>query len=240
MAGDVDYVVETLMEDKTSPRPTPQLVLGIIIVILGVLFALDNLKVVAAGDFLRFWPLAVMAIGLTKLLDSQCAEGRVFGGILFGIGSLLLLDRLHVFHFTVNLFWPLVLVAVGLFVAWKAVMRERDAPGADATLVATAILGGVERNCNSQDFRGGDVTAIMGGCQIDLRQAAIKTERAVIKAFAFWGGIEIRVPDKWAVEIDGFPFLGGITDSTHSPSERSNQRLLIRCFVMMGGIEIKN
>jgi len=228
------------MEGKINPRPTPQLVFGIIIIFLGVLFALDNLNILAAGDFLRFWPLGLMAIGLAKLLDAQTAESRLLGGILFGVGSLLLLDRLHFLHFSFNLFWPVTLVAVGLFIAWQAMMRDTDSHDETATMTATAILGGVEKNCNSQDFRGGEITAIMGGCQIDLRQASIKADRAVIKAFVIWGGIEIRVPEGWAVQVEGFPIMGGITDSARTPAERSNQRLLIKSFVMMGGIEIRN
>ncbi len=228
------------MEGKSNPRPTPQLVFGIIVIFLGVLFALDNLNIVAAGDILRFWPLALMALGLVKLLDAQGAEGRLMGGILFGWGSLLLLDRLHVLNFSSHLFWPMILVVVGLFIAWQAIMRDRGLSDEAATLSATAILGGVEKNCNSQDFRGGELTAIMGGCQIDLRQAAIKVDQAVIKAFAFWGGIEIRVPEGWSVRLEGFPFMGGMTDSTHTATERSNQLLLIKSFVMMGGIEIRN
>ena len=61
-----------------------------------------------------------------------------------------------------------------------------------------AILGGVNRGNNSRDFRGGDLTAIIGGCEIDLRQAAINGE-AAIDMFAMWGGIEMKVPEDWAV-----------------------------------------
>ncbi len=228
------------MEGKINPRPTPQLVLGIIIIFLGVLFALDNLNILAAGDFLRFWPLGLMALGLTILLEAESAERRLLGAICFGIGSLLLLDRLHVLDFSLHLFWPLILVTIGLFIAWQAVMREKGPSDQAATLTATAILGGVEKTCNAQDFRGGDITVIMGGCQIDLRQAAIKADQAVIKAFAFWGGIEIRVPEGWTVKMEGFPFMGGMTDSSRTPMAPSNQHLLIKSFVMMGGIEIRN
>lgn len=228
------------MEAKPSNRPTPQLVFGIIIIFVGVLFALDNLNILRAGDFIRFWPLALMAIGLAKLLDAERPEGRLIGGIFFGIGSILLLDSLHVLRFSVHVVWPLILVAIGIFIAWQAVMRDRAPSDGTSVLSATAIMGGVEKTIDSQDFRGGDITAIMGGCQIDLRKAAIKADQAVINAFAFWGGIEIRVPEGWAVRLDGFPFMGGMTDSSRSPAAPANQRLLVKSFVMMGGIEIRN
>ena len=56
-------------------------------------------------------------------------------------------------------------------------------------------MGGVNRTSNAPDFRGGDMMAFMGGCEIDLRQARIAAGPAVIDAFAFWGGVEIQVPE---------------------------------------------
>ncbi len=228
------------MEGKTIHRPTPQLVFGIIVIVLGIMFTLDNLNILNARDFFRFWPLALMAFGLAKLFDSETAEGRLIGGILFVVGSILLLDRLHVLSFSFHYLWPLILVAIGLFIAWQAVMRDRTTSAELSTFSATAIMGGVEKTVDSQEFRRGDITAIMGGCQIDLRQAAIRDGQAVIYAFAFWGGIEIRIPESWAVKMEGFPFMGGMTDSSHAPTVPSNQRLVINSFIMMGGIEVRN
>ena len=76
-----------------------------------------------------------------------------------------------------------------------------------------AILSGVNRGNNSPAFRGGDLTAVMGGCEIDLRQAAINGD-ATIDVFAMWGGIEIRVPGNWTVAFHVTPDLGGVEDKT--------------------------
>jgi predicted membrane protein len=228
------------MEDKSFRRPTPQLVFGIIIIIVGVAITLDNLNIFYARELFRWWPLALMALGMVQLFESESAGRRMAGAILLGIGSLFLLDRLHVLHFFFRELWPLILVIIGVAILWGAWTRERGPLVGGDTVDATALLGGVERTCTSQDFRGGEITAIMGGCEIDLRQAAIKTDEVVLHVFAFWGGIEIKVPETWAVTLEGFPIMGGMTDSARTPIERSNQRLLIKGFVMMGGVEVRN
>ena len=51
--------------------------------------------------------------------------------------------------------------------------------------------------------------AVMGGCDMDLRRAEIEGPEVEITAFAFWGGIEIIVPEGFDVELRGFSFMGG-------------------------------
>ena len=99
-------------------------------------------------------------------------------------------------------------------------------------------MGGYRRMNNSKDFKGGELTAIMGGLEIDLREASLKGD-AVIDIFALMGGVEMRVPEDWLVIIEGFPFMGGFEDKTRPPKE-STKHLIIKGTAMMGGIEIKN
>jgi predicted membrane protein len=113
-----------------------------------------------------------------------------------------------------------------------------ESSDANSYIKAIAIMGGYRRMNNSQDFKGGELTAIMGGLEIDLREASIKGE-AVIDIFALMGGVEMRVPEDWLVIIEGFPFMGGFEDKTRPPKE-STKRLVIKGTAMMGGLEIKN
>jgi predicted membrane protein len=111
---------------------------------------------------------------------------------------------------------------------------------ANASISAMAVLGAVTRGNNSTAFRGGELTAVLGGCEIDLRHAAINGE-AVIEIFALWGGIDIRVPEDWTVVSAVVPVLGGVEDKTRPPQEgASRHRLVLRGFVVMAGVEIKN
>ncbi len=117
---------------------------------------------------------------------------------------------------------------------------NENTASSNSVLSAMAILGGVERQNNCQDFRGGDVTAILGGCEIDLRGASITPpHEPVLEVFALWGGIEVRVPDDWTVISQVDPILGGFEDKTDQPKNES-KRFVIRGSVVMGGIEVKN
>jgi len=118
--------------------------------------------------------------------------------------------------------------------------RKSTAASSNSIVSAAAILGGVERRNNSQDFRGGSVTAFMGHCEIDLRAASIASpNEAVLEVFSMWGGIEVRVPQDWTVVSHVDPIMGGFQDNTQPPREES-KRLIIRGPVIMGGIEVTN
>jgi predicted membrane protein len=82
----------------------------------------------------------------------------------------------------------------------------------------------------------------MGGCEIDLRDASIAADStAVIDCFAFWGGIDVRVPEDWTVMLEVTPLMGGIEDKTRPAQQgTSGKRLHVRGFAIMGGIVIKN
>jgi cell wall-active antibiotic response 4TMS protein YvqF len=109
----------------------------------------------------------------------------------------------------------------------------------NATMNVVAIMGGVSRGNNSPAFRRADLMAFMGGCEIDLRKAAINGE-AVIDIFCMWGGIEIRVPEDWTVVSHIVPVMGGVEDKTRPPQSATAHRLTLRGLALMGGIEIKN
>jgi hypothetical protein len=104
---------------------------------------------------------------------------------------------------------------------------------------ATVILSAFNKRCPSQQFRGGDLTAIMGGGKLDLREAQIKDREAVLDVFTLMGGLEIQVPPGWAVEPRFTSILGGYSDRTEK-GNKGNQRLVINGTAIMGGITISN
>jgi predicted membrane protein len=233
------------MESRQEPgfRLTPQLLMGLLIISAGIIFTLDNIGVADVRSYLRYWPVGLIAIGLLKLQQAR-GGGGAFGGLLFiTAGAWLLLESFEIVNLSVWQLWPVLLVFFGASMVWQGIhgrsYRSGGTTDANATISGLAVLGGVSRGNNSRNFKGGDLTAVMGGCEIDLRQAAIDGE-AVLDVFAMWGGIEMRVPDDWTVVSRVIPVLGGFDDKTRPPQGAGAPRLVVRGFAIMGGIEVKN
>jgi hypothetical protein len=114
-----------------------------------------------------------------------------------------------------------------------------DTSARDETINAFAFMGGVRRNIISPAFRGGNVTAIMGGVVLDLRQSQAVGGETVVEVFAIWGGIEVKVPPDWQVVNEISPIMGGVEDrSAHTPPTR--HRLVLKGVVLMAGVEVKS
>ena len=224
--------------------PTAQVVLGLMVVAVGVLFTLDNLEVLDAREYLRYWPAGLVAVGLLKLWHASRDGHGWVGGLLFvAIGAWMLLENIVYITINARELLPLLLVFLGGYMVWRGFggqRRERTSDG-HSSFSALAIMGGVARRSSSQDFKGADLTAVMGGCEIDLRQASITDgSEAVIDVFAFWGGIDIKVPEDWTVVTRAMPLMGGVEDKTRAPRPAGAKRLVIRGIVVMGGVVVKN
>jgi predicted membrane protein len=218
----------------------PQLVIGLLIIVAGILFTLENVGVLDAHEYLRYWPAGLIAVGLVKLWQGRGGAG---GGFIFVLaGGWLLLQSMDIVRISLWNLWPLLLVFAGASMVWRGMYGpRRDLATGDthSTIDAVAVLAGVNRGNNSKTFRGGSLTAVLGGCQVDLRQASIEGE-AVIDVFAMWGGIELKVPENWSVTGRVTPILGGYDDKSTPVRDGVTERLVVRGMVIMGGVEIKN
>ena len=237
------------MRNNTSNNLQGQIVVGALVIGLGILFLLDNLDIIDFHHALHFWPSMFIIFGLMKIYDTRSPNGFVVGCLLVLAGVLMTLNRLGFAYVSWHTMWPLVLIMLGISVVVKAVTGRRqmappvsgDKPGErqdDSTIDVTAILGGFQRRIWSNDFRGGEITAVMGGCELDLRESSIASE-AVINVFAVCGGITIKVPPDWTVILQGTPILGGFDEKTITPPDNS-KRLIIRGYAIMGGLEVRN
>ena len=213
---------------------------GLVLTAVGLAFLLDNLELVDSWTILRFWPVILLVVGLRSLSGARDRGSAVSGTLLAAAGALLLLDSLNLIDVDLGDLWPLILVAIGIRTLIN-VMSDSEALSevSESEEAAAAFLGAVERRNRSADFRGGSASAFMGGVNLDLTEADIAGQRAVIHVFAMMGGLEIRVPEEWTVEVGVTSIMGGVEDKTRGPAATA-KRLVLKGTVIMGGIEIRN
>lgn len=234
-----------------NSKDNKHIVVGLFIIVIGVLALLDNLDIFNTGRILRFWPTIFIALGGLKLIQSRSANSCLVGAIMIGAGVVWTLKSAGFLLFNMHQWWPVFLILAGL-VALTKKSHEGHCIGSDGErqtgtenipgdvnyIDTAAVMSGHKLKSGARAFRGGEITAVMGGVELDLRQANIETE-ATLRVFAFWGGVEIRIPDDWAVTSDAVAIMGGIEDKSHPPVN-ATKRLIIKGYAIMGGVEIKN
>ncbi|HWY47206.1 MAG TPA: DUF5668 domain-containing protein [Bryobacteraceae bacterium] len=237
------------------------IVVGGLIVLIGLLILLDNMGIIRFHDVWRYWPVLLIVLGVSKILESHAPAGYVWGGVITLAGALLLLDNLDIVVFDFNLIWPLLLIAFGLSMLLRSMDRKRylesatsapgTAPGSatgsgpieGSTCDAYAVFGGSKRRINTQDFRGGDAVAVFGGVEFDLRGAGMTVDQAVIDVNVVCGGLEVRVPDNWTIINRAVTIFGGVEDKTMQSKAEPNAKsphLVITGSVVFGGISLRN
>jgi len=223
-------------------RLLPRFILGFGLIAVGVLFTLDNMGLLYADDYLRLWPLLLVALGVGQLVGASAPSERIGGAIWVVIGGWLLAYELGWVRYGVFDLWPLVLVMIGGSLIFRAMSSGRSSNEDDGTTThAFAIMSGIVRKSSSPEFRGGSLTAVMGGCELDLTHAMLADGRASLDVLAFWGGVEIRVPPTWRVVSRVWPLMGGFEDKSSPPaSEDAEGELEITGFAIMGSVDVQN
>lgn len=217
---------------------TIRVIAGSAVILLGLGVLLGNLQLFDFGQILAtWWPIIVIGVGLYSLVTSP--QLTIWPLALIGVGAALQLRQLGVVEFSLwQLFWPIVLIAIGVSIIANARARRSSVtPGDDSNL--SAVLSGVTTKSTAKEYKGGKITAVLGGVELDLRDADIKKE-ATIDIFALMGGVEIRVPTHWTVRSDAMAILGGVENSTKPDVKKTSPTLVITGTVSLGGVEIRN
>ena len=103
-----------------------------------------------------------------------------------------------------------------------------------------AFMGSVARKVVTQEFRGGEIEAMMGGGDIDLRSAHMANGTARLEINLIMGGVNLFVPEDWSVEYQGAPIMGSVEDRSKRPPDASKGRLIITGIIVMSSVIIRN
>jgi len=224
-------------------------IIGLILVMVGLFLVLRN-----TGFFPDFidhvifsWPMLLVCIGLVMTLG---ASEKTSGVIVMAVGGFFLIPMIfrETFH-AYNMFWPSIFIIVGIIFmvskrgSWnKANLNSKGIIGDDYIDYVNVFSGG-ERQIVSENFRGGRISAVFGGMELDLTKAKLAPGRNDLEIACVFGGATLIVPDDWNISIEVTPVLGGFSDSRKLIPGRiidPTRQLVIKGAVVFGGGEIKS
>ncbi len=246
----------------TNPKQNSRVWTGIFLLACGSVLLASKLGA-PIPDWLIGWETLLIALGLLIGIRSQFTNPG--GYVLLFIGGASLIDN-HFPQLSIrNYIWPVLIILTGIYFILRPNKKKRQrflndayvahsdfdqhnaqqvedyntTVSSESVLDVTAAFGGVKKKLISKTFRGGDITAFMGGAEIDLTGADI-VNTAILDVSAVFGGIKLVIPSDWKVQNKATAVFGGVEDKRAMPASFSNKLLIIDGTAVFGGIELKS
>jgi len=111
--------------------------------------------------------------------------------------------------------------------------------GTPRSTFSIAIMSGAQRMGRWVVPRTYVGVAVMGGIELDLRDAQFSEPEVTIHAYTLMGGIDITVPEDIDVDVSGIAFMGGFDHNASGPGVPGAPRVRVIGFALMGGVDVK-
>jgi hypothetical protein len=111
--------------------------------------------------------------------------------------------------------------------------------GTPAPSLSLAIMSGARRAGPWLVPPAYTAVAIMGGVELDLRDARFAAAEVTIRAFCLMGGVSITVPEDMAVDVSGIGIMGGFDHRASGPGAPGAPHLRVVGFALMGGVDVR-
>ena len=236
------------MENKDKSITDKRVLLGGVLVVIGALLLLGSMDIldVSISHIIFSWPFIFTIVGLFILFNTN---KKLLGGIFVGIGLFFLIPRIFPYvHYHGGIVFPVILIALGIYIILNH--RKKDVVDAERSgflkkdlIDDVSIFGGGSKIVASDNFRGGNITAVFGGSEINLTGCKLADGDQIIDMLLVFGGTTIVVPRDWNVVVNVTSILGGFSDkSIRDPGVIPDQSrtLYVKGLAMFGGGEVKN
>ena len=225
-------------------RRTTYIIIGLLIIAIGVVYA---------GDVLGFWDMKFSLDGWwTLFIIVPAVVSMVSGGvnefniITAGIGIILLVGAQDLLPdgAAYKLIFPYVLIVAGIFIILRKSKKPSDKGNRGMFSGSQgekyfAVFGGNTPQLDGVDFRGARAYAIFGGVELRLKNSNIKRDCS-IEAYSVFGGTGIFLPGNVHVSLSSVPIFGSVENKFVSEIENSTApTVYIRAVSIFGGTEIK-
>ena len=124
--------------------------------------------------------------------------------------------------------------------AGEHVRKIDDERDASSTFNVDVFLSSVVRKVSAQALTRGAVVTFLGGANVDLRSARMATDRATLEVNMVMGGLNLFVPEDWAVDYEGAQVMGSVEDHSKRPVGEPRGRLVITGVAILSSVVIKN
>ncbi len=214
-------------------RVAPKYVIGLIIMTIGTLLLLRNLDIIdfIIPEIIFSWQGILIIIGAIFILSAQ---NKSTGLVLIIVGVLGLIPE----------YWSIAIILLGVYIIFRKSNFSRSYKSEmDNRLNEISIFGGGNKYFHSDNFNGGNVTAIFGGSTINLSDCKLAEGENVIDLLCIFGGLSFKIPSDWKVRIETTSIIGGFSDKRSIPSATYSEEdkvLIIKGLILFGGGEIKN
>jgi predicted membrane protein len=216
-------------------------VLGTILIVLGIFISLNHFTDLDLGWLAPLvGPSLIIMFGLFLIIKHGRSK---IGFIILFIGLISLLSQ--IFDYNIWNLWPIGIILIGIitmigFPSWNKGEKSSVKATGEDSIDEAIVFWGLEKRIRSQNFRGGKITVLFGGAEIDLREAKISAKGAALDVSAIFGGVEIKVPSQDVRVINqGTGFLGAFEDNCNSSNKKNAPIFKITGSAVFGGVEIK-
>ena len=215
--------------------------MGLVVILIGAWLLLDRLDILYLGSPWRWIPSFFILFALWSIFTRRA--GHILGPLIViaVAGFIQLAIVVRDFRDIWHDWWPALLILVGFGIIYGSFRRREGPEGSASDLRIFAAFAGHEVQNSSSNFRGGQLTALFGGFEVDLKGARVAEPPAVIDVTCAFGGGDIRIPEEWNIENRTVAIFGATEDSRPGQKEQSaTVDLVISGVVLFGGIEFKS
>lgn len=215
-------------------------IFGLLIILAGVLLLLDNLNIYPIRDLFDYlWPSALVLIGVYSMIEQR--RVNLFHLIITTIGLIFLAINFQLIEreAIVNMIVPGIVILFGLSLVFGH--RGITVNISDKSDMV-AVFGGSKHKSNNKQFEKYEVSAVFGSADVDLSDIELKGDKGVVTINAVFGGADVRLPRKYAVNVNGGgPVFGGFEDKTSSQDPKVAGKVIeVNYSVVFGAIEIRD
>lgn len=226
--------------------------LGLVILLLGIGILLRRLNLDIIPSWLLTWPFGLTLLGTVLLVKDRFESTTPYLLLVVGI-FFLIKDNIGFPPDLARYIWPSLLIAIGAILLIKPgsrnqqkygnteILGEFDTRDEKDMIDLTSLFCGSKKSVLSKHFKGGEITTIFGGTELNLMQSDFEQE-AIIDLTVVFGGVKLLVPNNWEVKSSMMSIAAGLEDKRPigAISINPDKTLYLKGTLLFGGVEIKS